>query len=276
LQQFDFMHLVEYQTLSQVPMSICIGVFDGMHLGHQEILQTCVAKAHEQSCHSMVITFNKNPKMANGRQNRLPYLQSNTQFMQLLENIGIDYLVTIDFSPDFSKLSAEEFLNLVCLFCMVKVMVVGEDFRCGTPASCAGPVQLQEYLTRHEPECKVVVPPSVRDAKGEVMSSTLVREKLLKGALEDVQGMLGRPYGLDLTRYSSLIHANCLLYRIGSFEQLLPMTGTYQASLVFSDESVTPVLVRLTKDKLTIELEKDLDVKAKRVKILNLFKRSGT
>jgi FAD synthase len=161
-------------------------------------------------------------------------------------------MVVIDFSADFSKLTAEEFLALVCAFCQVKAMVVGEDFRCGAPASSAGPVQLQEHLNRLSPGAIVEVPPFVRTDKREVVSSTLVRKKLLEGALEEIQGMLGRPYELDLVAYPSKFTEDGLLYRTASFMQLLPMAGVYDAYLTLSDDTKVPVKTIIGNEDLLI------------------------
>jgi riboflavin kinase/FMN adenylyltransferase len=275
MKRADFMHLVEFPILSQVPMSICIGVFDGLHRGHQMIINTCVQAAKAHGWQSMVITFNRNPKYLTSEEDIHGKLLTDQQFEETLRKMEVDNLVVIDFSADFSKLSASEFLNLVRMICTVKMMVVGEDFRCGTPASCAGPGELQEYLHQRDPECKVVIPSPVRLDDGEVISSTLVRKKLTEGDLEQVQEMLGRPYGLDLTRYSLRIHDDCLWYRTGSFEQILPLAGTYQAKLEYSDGSASDVVVRLDGDTLMVPWKSTLSGTV-RIKTLDLLKRSGT
>jgi FAD synthase len=131
-------------------------------------------------------------------------------------------------------------------------MVVGEDFRCGAPASSAGPVQLQEYLSRLSPGAYVEIPPFVLNADGEITSSTMVRKKLLEGALEEVQSMLGRPYELDLVAYPSKFIEEGLLYRTASFMQLLPPAGVYDALLSLSDGSVVEVHAHLGEDDLLI------------------------
>ncbi|MDD3423432.1 FAD synthetase family protein [Sphaerochaeta sp.] len=250
------MHLSAYPVLWQQSMSVCIGVFDGLHSGHQAIIKRCVDLAKKQDLQSMVITFDKNPKMLMKTQPYHSKLASDAQIDELLENIGVDHLVVIDFSADFSKLTAEEFLTLVCAFCQVKVMVVGEDFRCGAPASSAGPVQLQEYLARLSPGALVEIPPFVLTTNGEITSSSLVRKKLLEGALEEVQSMLGRPYELDLVAYPSKFIEEGLLYRTASFMQLLPPSGVYDALLLLSDGSVVEVHARLGEDELLIVPDK--------------------
>ncbi len=253
MKRYDFMHLSAHPVLWQTNMAVCVGVFDGLHSGHQAIIRRCVQLAKEQDYESMVITFDKNPKMLMRSQPYHSKLASEAQIDEILENIGVDHLVVIDFSADFSKLTAEEFLTLVCAFCQVKVMVVGEDFRCGAPVSSAGPVQLQEYLSRLSPQALVEIPPFVLTEDGEITSSTLVRKKLLEGALEEVQSMLGRPYALDLVAYPSKFIEKGLLYRTASFMQLLPPAGVYDALLSLSDGSVVKVKARLGAEDLLIE-----------------------
>ncbi len=276
MKRYDFMHLSAHPVLWQQPMAVSIGVFDGLHQGHLHILSGCVALAAQQGWQSMVITFDKNPKMLMQTQPHHSRLTSDSQMEEILVNIGVDHLVVIDFSPDFSKLTAEEFLTLVCAFCQIKAMVVGEDFRCGAPASSAGPVQLQEYLSRLSPGAIVEVPPFVRTTFGEITSSTLVRKKLLEGALEEVQSMLGRPYEIDLVAYPSKFVKNGLLYRTASFMQLLPAAGLYDALLMLSDGSKTAVVVSIGENTLLIEPVGTMwDWKAVRTKRLSIYaKRS--
>lgn len=277
MKRYDFMHLSAHPVLWQQPMAVSIGVFDGLHAGHLTILNHCTSLARINGWESMVITFDVNPKMAMQSQPYHSRLTSDAQFEEILANSGVDHLVVIDFSADFSKLTAEEFLTLVCAFCQVKVMVVGEDFRCGAPASSAGPVQLQEYLSRLSPGSFVEVPPFVRTRAGEITSSTLVRKKLLEGALEEVQSMLGRPYELDLVAYPSKFVDNGLLYRTSSFMQLLPTAGEYDAHLILSDGSDVAVTARITEDDLLIMAKKAMwDWKNVRTKRLGLYAKGSS
>ncbi|HKL57118.1 MAG TPA: FAD synthetase family protein, partial [Sphaerochaeta sp.] len=213
MKKYDFMHLCEHPVLWQTPISVSVGVFDGLHVGHLKILKRAVELARGNGWQSMAITFNKNPKMFMKSQVAHSRLTTTVQSEEIFSEIGIDHLVVIDFSVEFSKLTAKEFLAFICSFCQLKAMVVGEDFRCGAPVSSAGPVQLQEHLSRLAPGALVEIPPFVRTAGGEVASSTLVRQKLLEGALEEVQSMLGRPYALDLVAYPSKFTEEGLLYR---------------------------------------------------------------
>ncbi|HAF85543.1 MAG TPA: FAD synthetase [Sphaerochaeta sp.] len=275
MKKYDFMHLCEHPVLWQTDMCVSVGVFDGLHVGHLKILNRNIELAREHGWQTMAITFNKNPKMFMKSQTAHSRLTSDVQFEEILAKLGIDHLVVIDFSAEFSKLTAKEFLAFVCSFCQVKAMVVGEDFRCGAPVSSAGPVQLQEYLSRLAPCAIVDVPPFVRTAGGAIASSTLVRQKLLEGALEEVQSMLGRPYALDLVAYPSKFSEDGLLYRTASFMQLLPMAGLYEATMLLSDGQRWKVLALFEESSLLIKAEQGMwDTTSVRAKCLSIAKRS--
>ena len=275
MKKYDFMHLCEHPVLWQTDMCVSVGVFDGLHVGHQKILNRNIELAKKYGWQAMAITFNKNPKMFMQSQTNHSKLATDVQNEEILAKLGIDHLVVIDFSAEFSKLTAKEFLAFICSFCQVKAMVVGEDFRCGAPVSSAGPVQLQEYLSRLAPGAFVEVPPFVRTSEGEIASSTLVRQKLLEGALEEVQSMLGRPYALDLVAYPSKFTEEGLLYRTASFIQLLPKAGVYEATMLLSDGQSCKVLALFEESKLLIKAVEGMwDTTAVRAKCLSIAKRS--
>ena len=273
MQTDDFLHLVESRALGEIPMVCSIGVFDGVHRGHQEIITTCVRYARRNGWKSMVVTFNRNPKVPAGV--KAPLLMSQAQKRQFLAELGVDYLVVIDFSPDFSKLTGVEFLNLLGTLCTVKGIVVGVDFRCGTPASCAGPEQLQEYLDRRGPGNKLLIPPYVRLDSGERVSSSLVRKTLKTGDLPLVEKMLGRYYSLDLRGSASGYRDGSLWYPLEKLEQLLPPCGTYVAQALTVDGTRIPVVARLTTKDLILKADR-VDVFPEGIEQLYVIQRYGT
>ena len=262
MKRFDFNYLVDNPLLWQEEMAVSIGVFDGLHRGHRSILEKNIAYAKQSGWQSMVITFNRNPKMVTKSQQSQKSLTTDFQLEQFLEELGIDFLLVIDFSADFSKLTAEEFLTLVTTVCRVKVMVVGADFRCGEAASSAGPVQLQEHLARLSPGSFVDVPPFILTDDGQTISSSLVRKKLLKGALEEVQSMLGRPYELDLAAHPSKITKDGLLYRTRSFMQLLPPPGEYLGRLSNHEGRYVEGIALLDEEHLRLILDETGGIEA--------------
>ncbi|MBR0520134.1 MAG: hypothetical protein IJJ95_02225, partial [Spirochaetales bacterium] len=101
-------------SFKTVPSVICIGVFDGMHLGHQRIVDETVSLARDLEAQSVVITFSVNPKMARQSAPDMPALQSRSDLEEILADRGVNYHCVIDFSSDMSKLSGEEFIALLC------------------------------------------------------------------------------------------------------------------------------------------------------------------
>ncbi len=259
----DFLYLVKTPVLWKTPMALTIGVFDGLHKGHQQVLETVtrIAGEHQQEqWETMAIIFDRNPKMAMGSRQSYKPLLSRSQTEEFFAKLGFDYLVVIDFSDDFSKITGEEFISLVCGLCSVKAMVVGEDFRCGAPASAAGPVQLQDNLSRLAPGSTVTVCPFVQDVEGDVISSSMVRENLQKGMLSAVSNMLGRDYEVDLAPYSSKPSEDSLLYRTGQIMQLLPKDGMYEASVRDVDGSMLAVVASIDETYLQLDFPAGTDV----------------
>lgn len=252
MQIHDFMDLSRSKALSSIPMVVSVGVFDGLHQGHLSIIERIIEMAKEQNLQSMVITFDRNPKMVAKAMTYHDQLITNRQRDELLTSIGVDHLTIIDFCPEFSKLTGEEFLALISGFCHLKAMVVGEDFRCGVPTSSVGSVQLQEHLNRLSPGALVEIPPFVLTRSGEITSSTLVRKKLLEGALEGVQSMLGRPYSLDLVSLKPRSNREGLLYRTESFSQLLPKEGVYNATLFYADGGKIDLIAEIDETEIRL------------------------
>lgn len=216
--------------LKDIGLAVCIGVFDGLHLGHMAVIDKTVALARENGWESMAITFSVNPKMERGRQERLPSLTSQAFFEEMLSSRGINHHRVIDFSDDMSKLTGEEFIALLCTSYRVMAMVVGDSFRAGRPPYDAGPSQIAQLLRKYTSSAYLrVLPPVVVD--GMVVSSSAIRRCLLTGDLGKASGLLGRAYSLDLrgASYEETAESsqNRLFYGVRTLGLLLPKAGEY-------------------------------------------------
>ena len=217
--------------LKGIDLAICIGVFDGLHLGHLAVIDRTVSLARENGWESMVITFSANPKMEKGAQERLPGLTSPALFEEILSSRGINHHCVIDFSDDMSKLTGEEFIALLCTSYRVQAMVVGDSFRAGRPPCDAGPSEIAELLRKYTSSAYLrVLPPVVVD--GMVVSSSAIRRCLLTGDLGKASGLLGRAYSLDLRNVSFEMQSpessqNRLFYDVRTLGLLLPKAGEY-------------------------------------------------
>lgn len=240
-----------------MPCAVTIGVFDGLHRGHLQIIGECVETAGELGCSSVAVSFNVNPKMTNGSERMLKPLLSSSDFEEILAEKGIDYHCIIDFSHDMSKLSGEEFIALLCTSYGLRAMVVGDSFRCGNPASAAGPGQIDRLLSVYTSSAFLKVVPPVL-SEGKEVSSSLIRRCLLEGDTETASVLLGRRYCVDLRSCDFSSDAGRLLYKVRNLGQLLPKEGSYG---VYAESAPTPGpvgcdgLAVISEDSLALELK---------------------
>lgn len=255
-------------SFKTVPSVICIGVFDGMHLGHQRIVDETVSLARDIEAQSVVITFSVNPKMARQSAPDMPALQSRSDLEEILADRGVNYHCVIDFSSDMSKLSGEEFIALLCTSYEVRAMVVGDSFKVGARANSAGPAEINSLLSKYTSSAYLrVIPPVVID--NEVVSSSLIRRCLLTGELDKASRLLGRAYSLDLRSLKATAEnlkdasQTRLLYDVRTLGLLLPKAGKYMVeataegislkgeAFVSEDHLALELPVRMTPDGIT-------------------------
>ncbi len=171
-----------------------IGNFDGVHLGHRRILETVVCRARAIDRPSFAITFEPHP-MAVLRPDRAPRrIQTLRQKEEAIEAIGIETLLVIPFTRDFSLTEPEDFVRtLLAARLGASELYIGGHFAFGRGKR--GDLGL---LARMGAECGFAAS-SVDEVlwDGEPVSSTRIRRALERGAIADANAMLGRPYELD-------------------------------------------------------------------------------
>ncbi|MHB0913408.1 MAG: bifunctional riboflavin kinase/FAD synthetase [Armatimonadota bacterium] len=176
------------------PSVVAVGVFDGVHLGHQAIMRTVCESAKMRGCRSVVVTFDRNPEELMSGPEIAPHIMSLRCKLALIEEQGIDLALVLPLDKRILTMTADEFMDAVlrCGLGAVEV-VVGPDFvfgrnRAGNTATLreAG-VQLGFAVT--------IVPPVV---VGEtVASSTEIRRLIQAGEIERANELLGRPFILE-------------------------------------------------------------------------------
>lgn len=184
------------ETLPQpaVPSVVTVGFFDGVHLGHQAVLATTVQRARERSARSVAVTFDRHPReiLVPGTEPRL--LTTVERKASLIEATGIDLLVVLPFTSEFSRVPAEAFVRDVLvegLHCVHAVM--GANFTFGHKA--AGTVHTLPAMG--EPFDMTAEGVGLVGSGGRVVSSSSVRESLAVGDLEWPRQALGRRFVLD-------------------------------------------------------------------------------
>lgn len=167
---------------------IAIGMFDGVHKGHQRIIKTTVKKAKQKRAQSVVFTFNRHPLEVVKPGSHPPILTSSPLKARLIELLGVDLLVVIHFTKTFSELSPNEFVNKISQTMNIEEIVVGENFRFGKGA--AGDVAFLKSYGKNKGF--QVTSLSLVKAEGDSISSTRIRRLLKEGNLTAVRSILGR------------------------------------------------------------------------------------
>jgi riboflavin kinase / FMN adenylyltransferase len=173
---------------------VTIGVFDGVHRGHQEIIGHAVKRARELGVQSVVVTFDPHPSEVVRPGSHPPVLTEPARKAELIEQLGVDVLCVLPFTLEFSRLSAEAFVHDVLVAHLhAALIVVGENFRFGHRA--AGDVDLLRRLGRTFGFAVEGAPLVADDST--VFSSTYIRSCVDAGDVTAAARALGRPHRVE-------------------------------------------------------------------------------
>ncbi|MGC8941621.1 MAG: bifunctional riboflavin kinase/FAD synthetase [Sulfurihydrogenibium sp.] len=183
-------------TLKDLPIeeetACTVGNFDGLHTGHREILKRLKEISKKENLKSLTVTFNPHPrKVLNPEKYNCSIVNLDTK-VYLFENEGLDFLLIIEFTNDFYKKSAYEFMEFLKYSLNCKVLIVGKDWKFGYKGE--GNINYAKEVGE-KLGIKVI---SVEDItlNNSRISSSFIRELLKKGDLENVSKLLGRKYFL--------------------------------------------------------------------------------
>lgn len=188
--------MIHYRSLEEASLEnswLTIGVFDGVHRGHQEILSNLTAGAHQNGAPAVVLTFWPHPALVLGKRYDLKTLSTPEERAELLGAQGVDAVVTHPFTPDFAKLSALDFMRLVSRRLDLRSLWIGYDFALGHNRE--GDL---ERLTEIGEELGYGVQAIGPVKNGEhVLSSSLIRQRIREGNVSHAAENLGRYYALS-------------------------------------------------------------------------------
>jgi riboflavin kinase / FMN adenylyltransferase len=172
---------------------VTIGVFDGVHVGHQALVSDTIAEAQRRSAASVVVTFDRDPDRVVDPAHAAPQLLELDDKLALLEALGPDVVLVVTFDERVAAMAPEAFLDTVlCAVTCPVAAIVGHDFRFG--ARAAGDLStLTAFGAAHG--FTVTGHPLVRDAGGPV-TSTRVRALIAAGDVTAAAALLGRPHRL--------------------------------------------------------------------------------
>lgn len=242
---------------------IAIGNFDGIHLGHQRVLEYCIGVAGRSGAVATALTFEPPPLKVLRPEVAPLRISTNQQRMNWFEALGMEAAVVLPFTMELSRVSAEEFVDEILVGQLkVKAVVVGEDFRFGHKQ--AGTVKLlRELGMRDGFEVVVHEPVTIR---GEIVSSTRVRKSIAEGKVAQAGRLLGRPFALTGEVVAGTGTGRKFTFptlNLRAEQELLPAKGVYVTRTVLEGEasshrSVTNVGMRPTFDGTALTVETHL------------------
>ena len=234
------------------PTVLTLGVFDGLHLGHQRIMQTVVERAKAVDAVPTAITFDPHPRAVLHPESAPPLLQTLDQRLANFEVMGIEQAIVIGFNRDFASQSAEDFLReIVHDRLHAKEVYLGKGFAFGN--NRGGNIELLRKMSAEfgffADEVDEI------QLRGQRISSSKIRHLLLEGHINLARRMLGRPYGVE----GVIIRGNQRGHTIGfptanlqPHNRVIPKFGVYATSTLLDGvwrRSITNVGVRPTFEK---------------------------
>jgi riboflavin kinase/FMN adenylyltransferase len=172
---------------------VAIGNFDGVHLGHQKILNFLVNKTIEKDLISLVLTFSPHPGKITGK-GQIKLLQTLEQKIESIQAFGVQAVFTLPFTKKFASLSTKDFIDKILIKTLnARAVIVGNNFRFGKNRT--GDISILESQTASN-NLKIYIIPSV-SVNTMTISSSLIRRLILKGDIKNANLLLGKPYEIQ-------------------------------------------------------------------------------
>jgi len=239
------MKLIQHANQLDTPgrkACLAIGVFDGVHLGHQQIIRQTIADARQQNALAVVVTFDRHPSAIVAPDRVPPLIYSQAQKIRTIESLGAEALLVIRFDKDFSQQTGEQFIrSLARDLGGIQSICVGADFVFGHKRS--GNVDLLKTLGT---ELGFHVRGHAAVAlDGQTVSSTRIREAIRKDNFDAASQMLGRAYSVA----GKIIYGDQLGQKLGfptanldTAGMILPTNGVYAAQATVGGQTHRAVL----------------------------------
>ncbi|MFZ4826519.1 MAG: bifunctional riboflavin kinase/FAD synthetase [Phototrophicaceae bacterium] len=221
--------------LSQIqldkPSILAIGVFDGVHRGHQFLISQLVETAQKCGCYAGLLSFHPHPDTVLQDVPKRYYLTTEAERSTLLQSLGLDFVVMHPFNPTVMRMPAQDFVNQLVTYLQIRTLWVGRDFALGYQRE--GNVA---YLTEYGQQVGyTVVALDLVDQSGQVISATTIRQKLAEGEVEGANELLGYAYQLTGTVIHGYKRGRQIGFPTANIEvppdKVVPRNGVYATRL---------------------------------------------
>ena len=174
------------------PVAACIGYFDGLHIGHQELIRKTIEEAEKAGIESCLISFDPDPWMVINHSKNRKHINTESQRLELIESFGIENIIVLDFTEEMSRLDIETFFTEVLLRCNLKKLVCGFDFHYGYRGKGN-----YETLTANAKGIFEVIEIDKVMHLNEKVSSTRIIKEINNGNVELVNDLLNYNYFIE-------------------------------------------------------------------------------
>ena len=210
---------------------VALGVFDGMHLGHQAILKKIALRARETNGTAILLSFHPHPQKIISPGDAPPLLQTTGQRVEMLEGFGIDVFIRIPFDRNLSLLTADEFGERILKKVGTREIHVGDNFKFGRG-------RLGDFSTLKSLGEKydfALFRTETRYFRGKRISSTRIRNAVSNGQVELAGRLLSRPYEIEGTVVRGAGKGSTIGYptaNLASDNELIPPSGVYVTRVI--------------------------------------------
>ena len=186
-------------------LSLALGYFDGVHIAHQKVIETAVEFARKNGVKSAVVTFNNHPAELLGK--NVEYIMSLSARNKILKTLGVDYIFSVDFDEKLLKTTCDEYLQMLVKNFAPSAIVTGFNHTFGKQG-CGKPEFLRENQEKLGYKYFEIEPEVLG---GEIVSSSLIRRKLIEGDIVSANLLLGREFFIE----GEVIRGNQIGTKIG-------------------------------------------------------------
>jgi riboflavin kinase/FMN adenylyltransferase len=223
---------------------VTIGTFDGVHFGHQQIIEKLVLEAKKANKKSVLLTFFPHPRMVLQKDNSLELINTIEERAELLKKTGLDYLIIHPFSKEFSRMTALEFVRDILVNQLnISKLIIGYDHHFGKNRE-GNIVQLTEYSHLFDFTVEEIPAQDIDDVS---VSSTKIRRALAEGNIETANNYLGYSFMLRGTVVNGKQLGGTIGYPTANIDvkesyKLIPKTGVYVVKSTIDKKEVFGIM----------------------------------
>lgn len=242
------MEIIHIQHPHQLNMhhaasSVAFGNFDGLHLGHQQVIQKAVKIAKEENLQAGVMTFYPHPKEVLGKVKNSTYLTPLPDKLKRIEQLGVDFTIVITFTPAFASLTPQEFIEQYIVGLHIKQVITGFDF-CFGHRGQGTTAHLQQWSDENR-DFQLHILSSI-DEQNQKVSSSRIRHLVKEGEVENIFPLVHQYYQIT----GSVIHGDKRGREIGFptanvaplESYVMPKQGVYAVFIRWKDQTYPGVL----------------------------------